>query len=423
MKHPRVSAEASDRDLIDLVVAGERSRNSFDAAQAEQMLTYVDRARKAGETFAGVRQGRLEAAASAHELSMALMLPVATIENQLATTRRVRSQMSAVWAGWHAGDVSTRKVTLIDQAAQRLSYPTSIATLDHAAADVAGRKTPGQLSAWLNRFVERLEAESAAERHRKARSDRSVWIQPTGDGMAWLTALIPELEAASIDQRLDSEARSLPSTDPRTFGQARADMLTDLLLGPAGKGTGTSATIGVIVPVQSLMGLSDAPGELADRSASVPASLIRAKAIEPGTLFWRLLTDNAGNLLDATSLGRYAPEKLGQAIRFRDGTSVFPTAMLPADRCDIDHSVSWPAPTTAANLGPLHRRAHNLKTAGLLSVRQPEPGIFEWITRTGHRYTHTADPLATTEWESSAFPHEFIEALAAAPPPTDYLAA
>lgn len=407
----RISDATSDADLIDLVVAGERSRNSFDASQALQMLTYVDRSRIAGEKFGGSLAGKLEAGAAAHELSLALTLPVATVENQLATARRMRSTMPSLWAGWHTGNVSTRKVTLIDQAARRLTQPSSVAMLDAVVVEIASAKTPGQLRSWLDRFVERLEAEAAATRHRRARRDRRVWITPVGDGMAWLTALIPELEAAAIDTRLDSEARSLPSSDPRTHEQARADALCDLLLGAAGQAGGTSTTIGVIVPVQSLVGLSDAPGELADRSASVPADLIRAKAVEPGTLFWRLLTDERGNLLDAAKLGRFAVGNLGQAIRFRDGTSAFPTSVVPADRCDIDHSESYPAPTTAVNLGPLHRRAHNLKTAGLLSMRQPEPGVFQWSTRTGHRYTHTADPLPVDKWEDAAFTSEFIEAM------------
>ena len=231
--------------------------------------------------------------------------------------------------------------------------------------------------------------------------------------MAYLTALVSELDAAAIDTRLDSEARSLPSSDTRTHDQARADAFCDLLLGGTGENTATTTTIGVIVPIQSLMGLSDAPGELADRSASIPAHLIRSEAIKPGTLFWRLLTDGQGNLLDAVKMGRFATGDLGQAIRFRDGTSVFPTSVVPADRSDLDHTNAYPAPTTAANLGPLHRKAHNLKTAGLLSLRQPEPGVFEWTTRTGHRYTHTADPLPTTNWEDSAFPQELIHAIEA----------
>lgn len=419
----QISDATSDADLIDLVVAGERSRNSFDASQALQMLTYVDRSRAAGEKFGGSLAGKLEAGAAAHELSLALTLPVATVENQLATARRMRSTMPSLWAGWHTGNVSTRKVNLIDQAAQRLTQSSSVGMLDAVIVEIASAKTPGQLRSWLDRFVERLEAGAAATRHRRARRDRHVWITPVGDGMAFLTALIPELEAAAIDTRLDSEARSLPSSDPRTFEQARADALCDLLLGAAGQAGGTSTTIGVIVPVQSLMGLSDAPGELADRSASVPADLIRAKAVEPGTLFWRLLTDERGNLLDAAKLGRFAAGNLGQAIRFRDGTSAFPTSVVPADRCDIDHSDSYPAPTTAANLGPLHRRAHNLKTAGLLSMRQPEPGVFRWSTRTGHNYTHTADPLPVAEWEDAAFTSEFIEAVASTIPTIDDLAA
>ena len=412
-------------ELIDLVVAGERSRNSFDAIQAEQMLTYVDRARVAGEAFAGVQAGRLEASAATHELSLAVMLPVGTIEQQLSMTRRVRSMMPGLWAGWHAGDVSTRKVVLADQAAGRFTQTISVGMLDAIIVEVAARKTPGQLRSWLDRFVERLEADTARQRHDKARKDRRVWITPAGDGMAYLTALVSELDAAAIDTRLDSEARSLPSPDTRTHDQARADMFCDLLLGGTGENTGTTTTtIGVIVPIQSLMGLSDAPGELADRSASVPAHIIRSEAVKPGTLFWRLLTDEQGDLLDAAKMGRFATGDLGQAIRFRNGTDWghlpraqrvggFPTSVVPADRSDLDHTNAYPAPTTAANLGPLHRKAHNLKTAGLLSLRQPEPGIFEWETRTGHRYTHTADPFPTTTWEDSAFPQELINAIEA----------
>ncbi len=162
----------------------------------------------------------------------------------------------------------------------------------------------------------------------------------------------------------------------------------------------------MIVPIQSLMGLSDAPGEMIDRSASVPAALIRAKAIEPGTLLWRLLTDRRGKLLDATYVGHHAPDKLGQAIRFRDGTSVSPTAMVPAHRADLDHTIAYGSPpgggpTTASNLGPLHRRAHNLKTAGFMNLQQSERGVFEWTTSTGHQSRHTADPLPTVEWAHS----------------------
>lgn len=97
------------------------------------------------------------------------------------------------------------------------------------------------------------------------------------------------------------------------------------------------------------------------------------------------------------------------AIRFRDGTSVFPTSTVPASDCDTDHTMAYPAATTAANLGALHRRAHRLKTAGTLSVTQTEPGIFDWTTSTGHHYQRSPDPLPAQLWNPDPwFTPEFI---------------
>ena len=136
-------------------------------------------------------------------------------------------------------------------------------------------------------------------------------------------------------------------------------------------------------------------------------------ALREHTLFWRLLTDQRGKLLDVTRIGRYATGNLGVALRFRDGTSVFPTSIDSADDCDYDHTEAYPAPTTASNLGALHRRAHRLNTEGLLSVRQTVPGTFEWTVRTGHQYTREPEPLPTAVWNVEPwFEPGFIEFMA-----------
>src|SRR6478752_5489551 len=80
------------------------------------------------------------------------------------------------------------------------------------------------------------------------------------------------------------------------------------------------ATIGVIITAQSLLGYTNTPGQLTDRSTLIPADLIRDLARQPGTLFHRLLTDNQGNLLDVTELGGFPSRKLGTALDYRDGT-------------------------------------------------------------------------------------------------------
>ena len=58
-----------------------------------------------------------------------------------------------------------------------------------------------------------------------------------------------------------------------------------------------------------------------------------------------------------------------EQVRALDGHCRGPGCQVLARRCDLDHHVPYPhGPTTVANLGPLHRRHHNLKTAGLWSL-------------------------------------------------------
>lgn len=379
------------------------------------MLSFVADARSRGRQFAGERAGRLEAEAALHELSLALKIPVGSLQGALAAARLARTKLPSVWEAWETGTIGAAHVGAIVDKAHRLQRAASISRLDSEVVTIASDRTVTQLRRWLVRFVDRIEPDLADKRHRDARRERRVYVEAGEDGMSWLSALIPSVEAAAIDGKLEAAARSIGS-DERTHDQKRADALSDLLLGSAVDGSGQPSSrvdIGVVVPIQSLMGLSDAPGETIDRSASVPASYIRSLALREETLFWRLLTDQQGKLLDVTRIGRYATGNLGMALRFRDGTSVFPTSIVPANDCDYDHTEAYPAPTTASNLGALHRRAHRLKTEGLLSVRQTEPGVFEWTTNTGRTYLRQPEPLPTAVWNTEPwFDPAFIEFMA-----------
>ena len=160
--------------------------------------------------------------------------------------------------------------------------------------------------------------------------------------------------------------------------------------------------IGVVVPLASLLGTSDAPGELADRSALIPSSVLREQIVETfdphsrdEVLFTRLLTDDGGRLMDTTELGRYASARLAQAIRVRAATCRFPSCNVPADRCDLDHHEPWPdGRTSARNLDPLCRRHHRGKTfAWLASVRDDD--AVDWTMPYADRYRCVDEPLPT----------------------------
>lgn len=394
-----------DHQTIDQIVVRREALASIEAAEAADLLGYVDRARAAGEQRHGPAHGDRRADAAMHELSLAMRLPVPTVERHVARARRLRNQLPDVWQAWHDGRISTAGVEAIDRAARRLTDPASTSALNDVAVEKIAGLTPAQAVRWLDRWVERTEAAAAAARHELARTDRHVALRPAGDGMTRLTALIPSVEAAAIMQSLTGAAHQLPSADPRTIDQARADLFVDTLLGRHDGGLGYRAVIGVTVPLSSLMGFSDTPGELTDRSATIPAHIIRAALADEHSLLYRLVTDDIGNLLTVTWLGRFAPARLNQVLEFRDGTSVFPTSSVPARMCDTDHNDPWPAETCAANTGPLNRRVHNLKTEGLINLRQPRPGLFEWTTSTGHTYTQTPDPLPIAGWTNPGPEH------------------
>ena len=162
--------------------------------------------------------------------------------------------------------------------------------------------------------------------------------------------------------------------------------------------------IGVVVPLSSLLGLTDTPAQLADRSSVVPADTLRqaiADALGPdGTkgdevLFTRLLTDDGGRLLDTTELGRFPSRRLAEAVALRAGTCRFPTCTVPADQCDLDHHDPWPrGRTRAADLDPACRRHHRGKTFAWLAPVRDRDAV-DWTLPDDHTYRCLDEPLLT----------------------------
>ncbi len=89
----------------------------------------------------------------------------------------------------------------------------------------------------------------------------------------------------------------------------------------------------------------------------------------------------------------YRPSSaLAEFVRCRDLTCRFPGCDQPADVCDFDHTVPFPAgPTHASNLKLLCRYHHLLKTfytgCGGWADRQLPDGTVTWTAPTGHTYT------------------------------------
>jgi hypothetical protein len=155
------------------------------------------------------------------------------------------------------------------------------------------------------------------------------------------------------------------------------------------------AEVRVTIPASTLLGLDDQPAHLDGHG---PIDAVAARALAAGGVWQRVVTDPLTDRVLDVGRERYRPPAaLAELVRTRDGTCAAPGCTVPACGCDLDHTEEFhPQPgadpdaplgrTDADNLGPLCHRHHRLKTDGGFRLRQISPGLFEWITPTGHRY-------------------------------------
>jgi hypothetical protein len=350
-------------------VAQTRARIASDEALlAGKLLEFEDVRVGQAAHLVNLNDRALAEAAIRDELSLTLVQPVGTVYHRLSQMRIVRDRLPKTWAAFVVGKVDAYRVGLIGAAANKLSDDDmSFIELDYRLADYAATHTGSQLRAKLKRFIARIEPDQAASRARAEHDRRGVWVQHGDDGMSYLNAYLSTVDAVRIMGTTTTRAKNTPA-DGRTFDAICADVFVDQLLTTADGSRAGGAVIGLTIAVTTLAGLDEQPGVSFDGDFVLPADLVRDLALEPGTLFYRIITDPLGKILDITEIGRFPSPKLRIGIQIRDGSCRFPTCSRPAEACDLDHKIPNPrGPTSGDNLAPLCRRHHNMKTTGILN--------------------------------------------------------
>ncbi|GAA1631708.1 HNH endonuclease signature motif containing protein [Georgenia ruanii] len=266
--------------------------------------------------------------------------------------------------------------------------------------------TGPQLRAHLRTAAVTAGADAGRKRREKAFADRHVLVEPAGDAMAWVSALIRADDAEATRVCLDAlaaAAKGPTGVDRRNIDQRRADVFTDVFTTILRRGVdltgaelptfhGNKPHIQVTIPAGTLLGLSDAPAELGGYGP-IPAELAREIAAD-GT--WHGLFTDATGCFTALGTTRYRPgADLSRQVIARDVTCTFPGCRQPAWKADLDHIASYdPAvaeqleQTTKIRLQALCRRHHNLKTTKFWSAARDETtGAIHWTAPSGHTYT------------------------------------
>jgi hypothetical protein len=339
------------------------------------------------------------------ELASALRVTEYAAEELLRMAEAVTTRYPEVLASLAGARMTERHARVLVELLDELE-PVHRAEVVPQAVALAEAQPVGVVRRKLKSLIDTVRTATLEERHRAAAAKRRVAVQPVGDGMAWLSILMPSVEAHAAYRRVTGIAKQIIAhrrqspdvADERTLDQVRADVSMDLLIdghvdAHPTAARGVRAQVVVTVPVLSL--LSDEEAVKADPPVVEgigPIPVSRARELCGGAKKWmRVLTHPETGMVLSVGRKKYSPpESLQQLTKWRAGTCMGPGCGVPASRSQIDHTLDWALGgcTSLENNAPLCQGHHTVKHHGGWTVRQvPDTGgALEWISPLGRRY-------------------------------------
>jgi hypothetical protein len=258
--------------------------------------------------------------------------------------------------------------------------------------------TASQIRVRVDRLCYLADPEEAKLRYGEAAKNRYVSVSGNELGTATLEGRdLPPDRAEAAYQRLTKLARRLKKKgEERSMDQLRADLLLELLLGEGeNRGKARGGSVELRVDLETLAGLSEAPGELSGLGPVI-ADIARQVAEGQRHCPWTwTVTDPRTGIPVHTGVTRRRPSReTRRLVEARNQSCVFPGCRMPSRDCDLDHRLPWSerGPTCECNLVPLCRRHHRCRHR-LGWRHSPLPGGDHlWISPLGLRYTTSGRP-------------------------------
>lgn len=343
------------------------------------------------------------------ELAAALHLSGAAAQARLDLARDLAQRLTDTAEALRRGELTERKAGIIATAVRYLTDEHS-AAVQTAVLPAAATQTPAELHRAVARALLEADPAGAAERAAEAARGRRVSSFPLPDGMGGIWAELPAAGMQTVIAGLDADAAKVkaalrqtgtPFQDIPGIGARRADAL----LGWAHRALAEPdlPTVGrrrphiqVTVPINTLLGLQDRPGELAGYG---PLDADTARRLAADGTWRRLLTDPASGVLRDYGRTVYQPPAdLREFILARDPVCRFVGCQRPARRCQLDHITEWRdgGRTAADNLQPECLRHHICKTIGGWTVTRADNGSITWTSPAGKTYSNPPARIAST---------------------------
>lgn len=339
---------------------------------------------------------------AAAEVAAAMTVGQRRASGQMRIAVALRDRLPRIAALYMQGLVNSRVVSAITWRTQLVEDPEAIALIDAALAESAkawGRLSEQKLDQQIDTWVERFDP-AALRRTETSMRSRDFSIGDLDDPAA-ITSVWGRLlatDAAVLKRRVAAMVAGVCDEDPRSMGERRSDAVGAIVAGhdrlackcgsdscPADN---TPASSNIVIHV-----LAEQSTVTEATAGKAPAALIVGEGIVPTPLLSELIRGGAKvRPIDMPSEDpepRYQPSpKLAEFVRMRDMFCRAPGCEVPADRCDIDHTIPYPhGPTHASNLKCLCRKNHLMKTFdGWHDVQLPD-GTVIWTSPSGRKYT------------------------------------
>jgi len=326
----------------------------------------------------------------AHELAVALRIPLGAAHGELHRSRRL-AFLPGTRALYDQGLITRKHVAKIVGGTGHLTRD-ECRQVEALVLEDAEHRSVRDIARRLRRAVARIHPRKAKERHEQAAATSDVSFEPIEDGMGWISSTMPLLDAATCKTAYDHYALAKKkSGDPRPMGVLRAEAqrvfsesyLTGQLTGTVPTHHGRPVEIHVAVTPEALLGMSDTPAEVPG-VGTVPIDVVR-DMIRDAKIRWLTISGDTGRLLDRNPKSWRIPASVHAFADTAFPTSVGPHSTVPAARCDGEHLIAAPEGlTTEDNIVPMDRGWHVPKThADGMRVKRRPDGRIEWTTPLG----------------------------------------
>jgi hypothetical protein len=381
-------SKVSGYDQIVVLRAHQRMASFYQAA------TYQDMAAVNTSMLVhdGYRQPDVEAAGmAAAEVRVALSLTRHAADVEMQFALELHRRIPRLFDMLASGVVDVKRAKVIERGTSHLSDSTAQAVVD-GIADVAPSLTTGELRARLKTLCIEIDPDETKRRYESAIANRRIVVEAADIGTANLYAFdLPAGDAVAIGNRIHAAALSLHGTadESRTMDQLRADILVDYLNGIGTDWAQQRGSVDVSVTMESLLGLSEEPGDLAGFGPVIADVARRIVEDGNGELRVAVYDEANGDPTHVVTPTRQPTAQQRSRVQTRDRTCVFPGCRMPSRQCDIDHTVPVAdgGVTCDCNLAPLCRHDHCIKHQHGWTYQKLPDGKWQWTTRLGHTYT------------------------------------